>query len=148
MGCILFVKLVRKTGGFLNTPRHAEPSIGFGGRSIVLSVHPKVGIVLTFYEPVVPLVAISSPWLNRKWLVLVILVPHLLVRLFDAGLHRLACRQRPEDKGLEEGDLWSLMLGFRRAGSRYHLRAQQVSYSQSFRRHEAGSCRSMLAATA
>jgi hypothetical protein len=76
---ILFIQFIRKPSDFLNGSGHTEPGICLRGGSIVLSVHPKVGIVLTLDQPVVSFVAISSPRLYREGLVLVIVMSRLLV---------------------------------------------------------------------
>ena len=89
MRCILLIQFIRKFSDLFDAPGYAEPSICLRRSSIVFSVYSKVGIVLTLDQPVVPLVAISSPWLHRERLVLIVLVPRLLVCLLESGLDRI-----------------------------------------------------------
>jgi hypothetical protein len=74
MWCILFIEFVRKAGDLLNGSSYTEPGIGLRCGSVVLPVHSKVSIVLTLNQPVISLVAVSSPWLHREWLVLIIIM--------------------------------------------------------------------------
>ena len=62
---VLFVELVSYGRHFFNGACNAEPYICFGTKSIVFSVKTEMGIFETLNEPVISLVSISSPWLNR-----------------------------------------------------------------------------------
>ena len=55
-----------------------------------------MGIILALDEPVSTFVAISAPWLNGQWLVEVVLVPLLLVGLFQNSLNSLRGIEGPE----------------------------------------------------
>ncbi len=67
-----------------------------------------MGIVLSFDEPISSLIAIATPRLDRKGLILVVFVACLLVGFSDEALDGFGGGQRPDDQGFEESEL-SLM---------------------------------------
>lgn len=54
-----------------------------------------MGIVLPFDEPISPLIAIATPWLDRKGLVLIVFMAGLLVGFFDEALDGFGRGQGP-----------------------------------------------------
>lgn len=79
---VLFVELLCEQLNFLDVSSHVVP-LRIASVPMVFAVNPEVGVVLAFNQEVPSLVAVSSPRLYRKRLVLVVGVACLLVRVFD-----------------------------------------------------------------
>ena len=60
-----------------------------------------MGIILTLDEPVSAFVTVPAPRLNGQWLVEVVLVPLLLIGLFQDGLNSLGGIEGPEYQRLQ-----------------------------------------------
>ena len=77
-----------------------------------LPVQPERGVVLSFNEPVPPFATIDSPRLHRERLVDIILMPCLLVRLFNDVDNDFGAAEAPDCDSLEYIDLcfWSMLL--------------------------------------
>jgi hypothetical protein len=99
-----FLQLLRQCSDFLNGSGLTVP-VRVLGIPRALAIYSETRVVQALNEEVPPLVAIHTPRLHRKRLVLVVAVPLLLVLLFENGLDRFRGCEGPHDEGLEEVEL-------------------------------------------
>ncbi len=62
-------------------------------------------IIKAFNEIVASLLTVRAPWLNREWLIEVVLMAVLFVGSLNDAFDGVGGGERPEDKGSQEGQL-------------------------------------------
>jgi hypothetical protein len=74
----IFLQAFCHSLNFINISSNTPPGIMFESW-VAFTVDPEVCIVLSFNEPVTSFVGVSPPWLNREWLIEIIVMSGLLV---------------------------------------------------------------------
>lgn len=97
-------QLLRQDPQIIDLARYTVP-VRILSIPAALSVDPETRVVQALYKEVPPLVAVSTPRLDRQWLVLVVAVPLLLVLVFDNGRDCFGGGEGPHDEGAEEVEL-------------------------------------------
>lgn len=79
--------------------------MGLSRIPVALPVDSEAGVVQTLDQEVPPLVSVKSPWLDRQWLVLVVVVSLLLVLVLEHARDNFGGGKGPEDEGSEQVEL-------------------------------------------